>query len=903
VAELVRGVGDVPVNDGEGRVVRKLLRELPAEWKLIPNIEIRARDGRMYEVDCIVVAPHAIYVLEVKHWHGTIDGDDNWWVHNGRSDRSPVGAINRKAKVLKGLLRDAGGGVGSASVESFVVLAAEPARLDLSEGARSHTLLLDEIVPALSDTSRLPGSPRHVPDLPDLAARALAPLVYERRGPQRVGKWRILETLGQDDECSVYRAANALAAGAPEVRLTVWHLSTYRMTPEQRSARRREVLRDYSAVARMGPHRLIVGARDAFEDGEDVVVVTDDPVGVPLPMRLRSGPALDDDNRLTWIDDLADAVGHAHAHDVIHRRLSPEAVLVVSGGVRLSGFGHARIAGEDTIRHDPDSVAGLGAQYLAPEVVDPSLGKATERADLFGLAALTWTIWSGCPLSRRWQADGSRPGRPDGMPARLWQAIEPLLDVRPSRRTTTLDELRAAVSDALVRPANEMLPVALVEYPVGALIADRYEVIGKLGSGGFSTVYRAVDTIAGVERAVKVLRQGVGDNDVVREVRALDRIQHPNIVRVFSIDTTPTSPRQWYITSAIAPGVPLNGARQSSVDEAVAIAEQLLDACIDCHEAGIVHRDIKPSNVLYDRESRHVTLIDFNIASESGSTVHTTAGTPAYQPPDPDPDRWSPDPDLFAIGVLLFELLTGQHPYVDRQDVSAGVRSLTSVRPDAPEGLAQFLAKATNPSRKARFGSAVAMRAALHDALAAAPAAAGGEPDRRIDAMPGGAAADATTRQLEPTVRPDPEPTVPGGAPPAGESGTPASVVEGEPRSARAEPGGERRRSVRRAVIAVAVLVLAGIAAAIGLIARGDDDPGSAAGTTVATAPATPPTDAEPVGQDCPDDFPVKGNINEAGEKIYHLPGWRFYDDTWPERCFVDQAAAEAAGFRASKVT
>jgi len=340
VAELVREVGDGGVNEGERRVVRKLLAGLPAGWKLLPNIEIRTRNGRLNEIDCIVAAPHAVYLVEIKDWRGEIEGDDNGWVHNGSWRKSPNKQINDKAKRVKTLLHEADGELGVVSVESFVVLARNPDRLDLSDGTRRHTRLLDEIVPALQDRSLVPGRPRTIPDLPDRVVRALLPRVQERRRPGQIGSWRVRETLSQDDDSTVYRVTSALADNGPAARMTVRHLSGYRLTDAERASERTAILRDFVAAQRMGPHRLVVGPRDAFEDGDDVVVVTDELIGVPLAQRLASGHPIEPDTRLAWTDELAEAVAHAHAHGVIHRRITPERVLIVSGGVRLAGFGH-----------------------------------------------------------------------------------------------------------------------------------------------------------------------------------------------------------------------------------------------------------------------------------------------------------------------------------------------------------------------------------------------------------------------------------------------------------------------------------------------------------------------------------------------------------------------------------
>jgi serine/threonine protein kinase len=134
---------------------------------------------------------------------------------------------------------------------------------------------------------------------------------------------------------------------------------------------------------------------------------------------------------------------------------------------------------------------------------------------------------------------------------------------------------------------------------------------------------------------------------------------------------------------------------------------------MELRDKGLVHRDIKPLNVILTRKG--AKLLDFNIASRVGDEVHTVSGTPPYQPPDANLTRWDVSPDLFAVGVVLYELLCdGNHPYPGRRPM-AGSRPMDplSVRPDLSPRLAEFLQKACAPYREERFSSAREMRDAL----------------------------------------------------------------------------------------------------------------------------------------------------------------------------------------------
>jgi Protein tyrosine and serine/threonine kinase len=283
------------------------------------------------------------------------------------------------------------------------------------------------------------------------------------------------------------------------------------------------------------------------------------------------------------------------------------------------------------------------------------------------------------------------------------------------------------------------------DYAVGELIEGRFEVLGVVGQGGFSKVYRVRDDVEDEERAFKLFQSAAGYEAVRREIAALRKIHHPHVVQVFWAGQTGTG--DWYLILEYIDGESLSeftgGNKHLRDREAADVALDLLDALVAFHpdsvrlrqledkhsegglseaesreylelqDQGLVHRDIKPLNVILTRTG--AKLLDFNIASRVGDPVRTHSGTPPYQPPDAGLERWDVSTDLFAVGVLLYQLLCdGHHPFPHAMPViGEAVIDPRTIRADIHPDLAGFLIRACAPARIDRFGTAADMRLAL----------------------------------------------------------------------------------------------------------------------------------------------------------------------------------------------
>ena len=239
---------------------------------------------------------------------------------------------------------------------------------------------------------------------------------------------------------------------------------------------------------------------------------------------------------------------------------------------------------------------------------------------------------------------------------------------------------------------------------VGQVIADRYAVMRLLGEGGLGRVYEAQHTRMSRRFAVKVLFGELAFDQKIRtrfahEAEAASRLSHPNLISVVDFGETPEG--LLYLVMDLAEGIPLveiiDKRAPLSVEESVGYAIGIARGLAHAHERGLVHRDLKPENIIVDREDQRVRIVDFGLAvlTDDDSSRFTTKGTVVGTPHYMAPEQATGEPldhrvDLFALGLVLYEMLAGVLPFegsgiaVARQNVTATAPAISKRAPTAP---------------------------------------------------------------------------------------------------------------------------------------------------------------------------------------------------------------------------
>jgi predicted Ser/Thr protein kinase len=293
---------------------------------------------------------------------------------------------------------------------------------------------------------------------------------------------------------------------------------------------------------------------------------------------------------------------------------------------------------------------------------------------------------------------------------------------------TETDPGRKGDTSSLLRDlarAPDVLPGGLT--PGARVPGNRYTVVRRIGRGGMGEVYLAIDEVLGKEVALKLVdERHAGDLEQLRdEVLRAHEVTHRNVCRTYDLEEVDG---RWLIKMEYIDGQTLadevTAAQRLSVAETRAIAHQIAQGLMAAHDRGVVHRDLKPQNILIERDSHRVVLMDFGIARLSelaGQSAGGIAGTPEYMAPEQARGREVDGrADLYALGCVIYYMLTGQAVFTASSPMAAALRHVEdpppdprAVRPDIPARLSQLILRLLEKDPARRPASAAEVAAHL----------------------------------------------------------------------------------------------------------------------------------------------------------------------------------------------
>lgn len=276
-------------------------------------------------------------------------------------------------------------------------------------------------------------------------------------------------------------------------------------------------------------------------------------------------------------------------------------------------------------------------------------------------------------------------------------------------------ELSASPTETLQTPVKELT--------TGSLFAGRYEVIEELGKGGMGKVYKVLDTKIKEKVALKLLKPEIAADEKTierfsNELKFARKIAHRHVCRMFDLGEDKGT---YYITMEYVPGEDLKSTMsrvgQLSVGKTLYVARQICEGLSEAHRLGVVHRDLKPQNIMIDREG-NARIMDFGIARSLKAKGLTEAGvmigTPEYMSPEQvDGKEADQRSDIYAFGIILYEMLTGQTPFQGDTPFSVALKQKVQapqhprkINPQIPEDLSRLILKCLEKEKDKRYQSA-----------------------------------------------------------------------------------------------------------------------------------------------------------------------------------------------------
>ncbi|GAA2246357.1 protein kinase [Streptomyces ruber] len=726
--------------DHERRGLEAIREKLPDSdpWRAWSNFTFTANTGHVREVDLLIVAPGGVYMIELKNWHGSLTSENGTWIQttpggHRRPHGNPLHLVNKKAKELAGLL----GPRKRVYVGEAVCFTEGSLRVRLPAHDQNGVFKVDDLVAMLKQAPR--DERRRITAIDSREIKAALERIGIRKSDAEftVGPYHLeRKSFDSGPTWADYLAKHSELPEIARVRIYLRERgsdATLRRSVENAARREAAVLRRFKhpgavELKQYDPSGHSAGPALIFDYHPETLRLDE--------YLLQYGPKLDVLSRMALVRQLAETMRSAHSSRLYHRALAARSVHVVprNRGPRDQALGedaawlNPRLeisdwqiathrggtsgAAPGRTRHAPTALSAThladdSDPYLAPELT--ALNADPVYLDVYGLGVLTYLLVTGkAPaasqaelLARLEAGEGLRPSSlVDDLSEDIDFLVQAATAYRPERRLSTVDEfleMLELVEDTLTAPAPA--PAAPEKDPLeavrGDVLADRWEIVRRLGTGSTSRAFlvRDLEAEARRTRPLAVLKVALSDNrskflvgeaEVMRRLRADSRVirlvepepLHIGGRTVLALEYVGDE-REETTDPAESGGSRTRGREETvarqlrergrlPMDQLEAYGDYLFGAVDFLEGEGVWHRDIKPDNIairVRPNRTRELVLIDFSLAGYPAKDYE--AGTEGYL--DPFIGRltrtaYDSHAERYALAVTLHQMASGELP-------------------------------------------------------------------------------------------------------------------------------------------------------------------------------------------------------------------------------------------------
>jgi serine/threonine protein kinase len=770
-------MGD-PAQAQEAEALTKVRELLPDDGiaRAWANISFTDNGGRLNEVDVLALTRAGLWLIELKGWHGEINGDQQTWFHANHVENNPRKLANLKAKRLASVLKDVAWSAHVPTkivpfVSEAVVLHGRDSVVHLDQFGAESVWALDGFKVKGLGPERLLSNLFAVPskNQPIDAAQAKAiDHLMDAAGLMPRAKQRMIgqyaldagEPLGEGPGWQDFLVTHPQAKTKRRIRLFPYPKGASKDVRDGVDMRAAREFRLTDGIVHPG----IIGPAELLNPEEGPALVFPyDPDEISLATYLEENAAeLTFEDRERLVQDLAELVRFAHGQRLTHRALSPLSVRVhtsVAGPVtvRVRDWDLARRPESGTAtttvisRGLTDIVQAVDADmllYLAPETLRGATPASAQTLDIYGVGSVAHLILTGKPPAsnlaalEQLVASGTKGLDPRAVMPEISDTfadviVEATAFIETFRLVDISDfQARFELARSMERE-DEPAPTAVdpLEAGVGDIVGERFEIVSRRGSGSTGVALDVTDYENATEGVI--LKLAKDDSAAARlavEADVLKRLDHPRVVKYLDGPLEVGIRRGLLMTDAgketLADRIRLEG--RATIEQLERYGADLFDAVAYLESQGVFHRDIKPSNLAVkpdpgNRRPR-LTLFDFSLAEEPLTNVRS--GSRPYLDPYLGAGRrsqYDSAAERFAIAATLFELATANPVWWEQGDAPSSATDAAIVRSEmfdqgVAEGLVRFFRTALAPRSEERHPSLAAMQDAWKTALAAASA-------------------------------------------------------------------------------------------------------------------------------------------------------------------------------------